>query len=83
MIVYTPFWNTLKNKNISTYVLINKYNVSSSTIARLRHNKPLSTTTLNDLCYFLDCTIPEIVEYQKEEEPQTQQPLSVKSSESK
>lgn len=63
MIVYTPFWNTLKKKNISTYMLINKYNVSSSTIARLRHNKPLSTTTLNDLCYFLDCTISEIAEY--------------------
>lgn len=63
MIVYAPFWETLKRKKISTYVLINKYNVSSSTINRLRHNMPISTTTLDDLCKFLDCSISDIIEY--------------------
>lgn len=63
MIVYAPFWETLKRKKISTYVLINKYNVSSSTINRLRHNMPISTTTLDDLCKFLDCDISDIIEY--------------------
>lgn len=63
MIVYTPFWKTLKEKDISTYTLITKYNVSSSTINRLRHNKPVSTTTLDDFCRFLNCSVSEIVEY--------------------
>lgn len=63
MITYKPFWNTLKEKNSSTYVLINSYGVSSSTINRLRHDKPISTTTINDLCCFLNCTIEEILEY--------------------
>lgn len=63
MITYEPFWKTLKKKNISTYALINKYKLSSSTIARLRHDKPISTTTLNDLCQFLDCSVSDIVEY--------------------
>lgn len=63
MIVYTPFWKTLKEKDISTYTLITKYNVSSSTINRLRHNKPVSTTTLDDLCRFLNCSVNEIIEY--------------------
>lgn len=63
MIIYDPFWKTLKKKNISTYVLINEYKVSSSTINRLRHNMPVSTTTLNDLCEFLDCNISDILEY--------------------
>lgn len=65
MIVYDPFWKTLKTKKISTYALINKYKVSSSTIARLRHNKPISTTTVDDLCKFLDCKVSDILEYKK------------------
>ncbi|HCE26221.1 MAG TPA: XRE family transcriptional regulator, partial [Ruminococcaceae bacterium] len=36
MIVYTPLWDTMKKRGISTYALINKYNISSSTINRLR-----------------------------------------------
>lgn len=63
LIIYTPFWETLKKKNMSTYTLIHKHNMSSSTINRLRHNKPISTTTLNDLCNFLNCQISDIVEY--------------------
>lgn len=65
MIVYDPFWKTLKAKKISTYVLINKYRISSSTIARLRHNKPVSTTTIDDLCKFLDCKVSDILEYRE------------------
>lgn len=63
MITYEPFWNTLEKKHISTYTLINKYKMSSSTIARLRHDKPISTTTLNDLCQFLECSVSDIIEY--------------------
>ena len=67
MITYKPFWETLKKKDISTYTLINKHNISSSTINRLRHNKPISTTTLDDLCMILNCTVSDIIEYVHEE----------------
>ncbi len=66
MIIYSPFWDTLKRKKVSTYTLITKYNMSSSTIARIRHNKPITTTTLNDLCTFLDCAVEDIIKYIKE-----------------
>lgn len=66
MIVYDPFWKTLKEKELSTYVLINEYKMSSSTINRLRHNQPISTTTLDDLCKFMDCQVSDIIEYIKE-----------------
>lgn len=68
MIIYTPFWETLKEKNMTTYTLINKHNVSSSTINRLRHNKPISTTTLNDLCIYLDCKVNDIIEFVYDDE---------------
>lgn len=63
MIDYSPFWKTLETSNESTYTLIKKYNISSSTIDKLRNNKPLNTTTLNDLCKILDCRIEEIAIY--------------------
>ena len=70
MITYEPFWNTLKNSDESTYTLIYNHNLSSSTIDRLRKNKPLSTTTLNDLCRILDCDINDIISYQRSESGQ-------------
>lgn len=63
MITYGPFWKTLKNSKESTYTLINIYHISSSTIDKLRNNKPLNTTTLNDLCRILDCRIEDICQY--------------------
>ena len=63
MIDYSPFFQTLKIKNESTYTMIHKYNLSSSLINRLRNNKPISTTTLNDLCRILNCKVDDILVY--------------------
>lgn len=68
MISYEPFYNTLKSKGITTYKLIKDYNISRSLLDRLKHNKPISTVTLNDLCEMLDCTVSEIIEYVKSEQ---------------
>lgn len=67
MIKYDPFYETIKNKNISTYKLINTYGISRSLLDRLKHNKPISTVTINDLCTILDCTVEEILIYTKDE----------------
>ncbi|MBP5466853.1 MAG: helix-turn-helix transcriptional regulator [Clostridia bacterium] len=66
MISYKPFYETLKRKNITTYKLINIFGVSRSLIDRLKHNKPISTTTINDLCEFLDCKVEDILVYIKD-----------------
>ena len=63
MIDYSPFWNTLKNSNETTYTLINKHKISSATVDKLRNNKPMTTTTLNDLCRILNCNIEDIIKY--------------------
>ncbi len=66
MISYEPFYKTLRSKKISTYKLINEYNISRSLLDRLKHNKPITTVTINDLCKILDCNIEDIVKYIKE-----------------
>ena len=63
MIFYKPLFETLKKKGVSTYKLINEFGVSRSLIDRLKHNKPITTVTINDLCRFLNCTVGEILEY--------------------
>lgn len=63
MISYSPFWETLKNSSETTYTLINKHHISSATIDKLRKNKPMNTTTLNDLCRILNCNIQNIATY--------------------
>lgn len=63
VIVYTPLWATLEKKGLSTYTLRFKYQISGSTVQRLRKNMSVSTNTLNDLCELLDCSLSDIAEY--------------------
>ncbi len=63
MISYEPFYKTIKEKGISTYALINHYGLSRSLLDRLRHNKPISTVTLDDLCRILNCSVGDILTY--------------------
>ncbi len=70
MLVYTPFWETLKQSRESTYTLIKNHHISSSTINKLRKNKPLNTTTINDLCRILNCDVDKIVMYIPSDEDQ-------------
>ena len=61
MISYAPFYKTLQKKNISTYKLVNTYHISRSLLDRLKHDKPISTVTLNDLCNILECKVEDII----------------------
>jgi len=70
MIGYAPFWETLRESKESTYTLIKDHRISSSTIDKLRKNKPLSTTTINDLCRILNCSVEQIMQYVPSEHDQ-------------
>ncbi len=66
MITYKPLYETMKKKGITTYKLINDFGISRSLIDRLKHNKPITTVTLNDLCIILDCKVEEILKYERD-----------------
>lgn len=63
MISYEPLYKTLSEKKITTYKLIKDYNISRSLLDRLKHNKPISTVTINDLCGYLNCRVEDILVY--------------------
>lgn len=70
MISYDPFYKTLKEKNISTYKLINNYGISRSLLDRLKHNRPISTVTLDDLCKILHCRVEDILVFTEDSSEQ-------------
>lgn len=63
MISYEPLYRTMKAKNISTYKLVTQYGISRSLLDRLKHDRPISTVTLNDLCRILDCRVEDVLIY--------------------
>lgn len=66
MIVFDPFWETLKKKNISQYDLIEHYKMSRGMLDNIKHNRSITLNTLNELCNMLDCEIADIIRYTKD-----------------
>lgn len=78
MIKYTPFWKTLAKSNESTYTLIHKHNKSSSIINRLKNNRGITTTTIDDLCKLLHCRVEDILVYEEDSNTKTHNLLNDK-----
>ena len=67
MITYAPLWETLKQRGITTYVLIKDYSFSKGTLDSLKHNRNVSTATLNDICRILNCALSDVAEYKPDD----------------
>lgn len=67
MISYAPFYKTLLKKGITEYQLIFKHGVSANTLHRMKHGETITLKTLDTLCFILDCTVSDIIEYVSEE----------------
>ena len=68
MIDFEPLWQTMKDKNISCYALINKHGISRGMIDKLKHNRNVTLQTVERLCEILDCEIQDVVKIVKDEE---------------
>lgn len=65
MISYEPFYKTLLKKNITEYHLIFKQGISANTLHRMRKGLPITTKTLDVLCFVLDCEVEDILAHDK------------------
>lgn len=65
MISYKPFYDTLFKKGITEYELIFKRGISANTLHRMKKGEAITTKTLDTLCFVLDCSVNDIIEYQK------------------
>ena len=63
--------NMQKNQEYTTLISPDYWSITlSNTIDKLRHNKSLTTTTLNDLCRILGCRLEDIACYIPSEDDQ-------------
>lgn len=65
MISYVPFYQTLMRKNITEYQLIYKEGISANTLYRMKQGLPITTKTLDTLCFILDCEVSEVLYHDK------------------
>lgn len=63
MITFEPFWETLKEKEITQYDLVEHYKLSRGTLDNIKHNRSITLKTLNDLRNMLKCDITGIIKY--------------------
>lgn len=68
MISYEPFYQTLFRKGLTEYYLIYKQGMPSNTLHRMKHGKPITTKTLDTLCFILQCEVQDILRYVPDEE---------------
>jgi len=71
VISYKPFYETLYKKNITEYELIFKHGISANTLYRMKKGEAITTKTLDTLCFILNCSVSDILEYKNspDEEP--------------
>ena len=65
MIDYSPLWQTMDNKQITQYFLLQN-GIDNKTLDSLKKNKNITLLTLEKLCNLIDCTPNDIVLFTKE-----------------
>ena len=63
MISYERLWETMRQKGITQYALIHKFNVSPGQLTRMKRNESVSTHTIEMFCSILQCRVEEVMEY--------------------
>lgn len=63
MISYEPLWNTMKQRGISTYLLINDYGFSRGTLDSLKQGRNVTVSTIDMLCSILSCNVEDIMQH--------------------
>ena len=66
MISYQPLFNTMKERNITSYRL-EKMGFSRSTYHSIQKGNGISTSTINQLCKLLNCTVSDIIEFKDDD----------------
>ncbi len=64
MIDFSPLWETMKERNITQYHLLQN-GIDNKTLDSLKKNKNITLITLEKLCNIIGCTPNDIVRFKK------------------
>jgi Predicted transcriptional regulator len=67
LISYKPFYKTLHKKGVTEYQLIYKHGISANILHRMKHGKNITMKTVDTLCFVLNCSVSDVIDYQRDE----------------
>lgn len=62
---YNGLWKLLIDKNMKKMDLMNRVEISSSTVAKMTNGELVSLKVLEKICAELDCDFGDIIHYEK------------------
>ena len=68
MMTFQPFWEMMRQRNITTYMLEHEYHFNKSVIYRLKHNSNVTLDTVEKICSVFHCKVEDVILYVEQEE---------------
>lgn len=62
---YNSLWKLLIDKRMKKTDLISEAKISSTALAKLGRNEPVSLVVIDKICQFLNCDISDVVKIEK------------------
>ena len=66
-ICYDKLWKVLIDRKMKRTDLIKNANISTNVLARMGHEEPISLESIGKICFFLECSVDDLIEIVKEE----------------
>lgn len=63
MVDYTPLWNTMREREITQYAMLQDKVLDNHTLDRLKKGMNITLITLEHICVYLDCTPNDVIRF--------------------
>lgn len=67
MVDYSPLWDTMRERGITQYMMLQDKILDNHTLDRLKKNMNITLITLERICTYLDCTPNDVIRFTKQE----------------
>ena len=68
MVDYSPLWDTMRDRNITQYKILQDRVHDNHTLARLRKGQNITLITLERICGYLNCTPNDVICFKNEKQ---------------
>ena len=63
MVDYSPLWDTMRDRNITQYKILQDKVLDNHTLDRLKKNMNITLITLERICKYLNCTPNDVIHF--------------------
>ena len=63
MVDYSPLWDTMSERKITQYMMLQDKILDNHTLDRLKKNMNITLITLERICKYLNCTPNDVIQF--------------------